>query len=224
MKDSTKFYIVVNFMYGFTIIAYLLIATIGYASFGLNSKENIVNNFNQNLLLTKAMYICIIFTTSTKFILAMYPLRDGLIDILMNLLFKSTNNVLQSHSSNSLFESEISSELNNEIETEHDHDHDQRDDISVLNINHKLIRNWLSFIIRSFIPIIIMLLSLILPNFIQLMSIVGALFVSFISFIIPICCYLQIFYSDLNIYEFIGLLFVLIIGIILAILSLLLSH
>ena len=216
MTQPYKFYIVVNLMYIMTMISYISLATIGYLAYGMNAKENIIDNFIKTSFLTKAIIFLLIITIITKFILTAYPLTEGLIDLINHIKLYLSHHYYSSYRNRS--KNLILRQFNHNIIYQ-----DIIESPTQMQSQYDTSLFWIHLLIRTCLPIIAMILSIILPDFIHLMSFIGCTFGSFICLIIPILSYLQIYRYNLFIYEKIGLWFILLFGSICAIVSIILT-
>jgi vesicular inhibitory amino acid transporter len=70
----------------------------------------------------------------------------------------------------------------------------------------------LKIALRTSAPLIALGLSIILPDFLELMELVGAVFGIFISLVIPVLCYRKIFQGQLSRVQDVGLLALIVLG------------
>lgn len=79
--------------------------------------------------------------------------------------------------------------------------------------NKSCLRVCCAVLVRTLLPLVALGLAVALPNFAQLLSLVGGVFGILISFVIPLLLYQQIFSDDLNVFEQCGLLLGVLVGV-----------
>jgi amino acid permease len=207
MASSERYPDVVCIVFPFITLSYILIASIGYMVYGHELRGNIVENLVVHMPLTILINILVIITVITKYLLAAYPVCEGLAEMITNqnppqetaeyemlspLAKTRLAGVSGSHGL------EISTSMDNlQAEGEQGVQPAQ----PLIQENLREIRKYASISLRIIIPLATMTLMLFLPRFIRSLSLIGALFGPVTSIIIPCACYLKLFRREITQFE-----------------------
>lgn len=179
MRNPSKYSIVVSTTFISTVIAYIAISVVGFLAFGDETSGNILENFESTATMTILIVIFTAAAVVTKFVLAGYPISEGLIALTSRYIFYAAS---------------ANAERSNNITISHRVEYNLGNIEDEESLSNFTPRNevWIGVIIRTLVPIISALLANMLPQFIELLSIIGAVFGSLISIIIPLLSHLKI--------------------------------
>lgn len=230
MKHPSSYESVTCSIFIFVTITYLFFSSLGYFTYGGMIEGNIIDNFPLKSDLTLAIAVVTVITVTTKFILATFPVCEGLIEFISGFIGGNRHQQQDIYDNESLSESSGTlvrsrSLRSNSLPTAHRAEYNigavgsspvSEDKVyvseSCLPTSYSLL---VGLGIRTLIPVLAMTLAIILPSFIELLSIIGAVFGALISLIIPSLSYLKIYEGELLFAERMILYVIILMGIIL---------
>jgi amino acid permease len=229
MRHPSSYPTVIFVTFLFTIIAYSLIASVGYLAFGLKVEGNIIDNFPTNSDLTVCVALLTVITVITKYVLAAFPVCEGLLDFISNkairksMTMRNINDFNDSQSERSVFSPEPNIYRSNSLTAAHRADYNigvigsypSEEFVDPDNVYFSNCDCLTGIAIRTIVPCFAMALAFYLPNFIDLLSVIGAIFGSLISLVIPCLSYLEIFKDEIRSFERCCLYMIILMGVVL---------
>lgn len=209
MKHPSRFTSVIYITFATTIISYAIVASVGYAAFGPSTQSDLLSNFENPTIRCFITLLAIIMVIS-KYTLASFPVNEGICDMVQS--FVTSNKGIPKRSS-SISLIPINYQSGNFTEETKEAEYFEPKSPVYLNV-----------FLRTIIPLFPFALAIAIPNFIKLLSIIGIVFGTIISVIIPILCYFKIYKDEMVTGEWIVLSLILIVVILISFCSITLTH